>query len=203
MQFSVILIAAATLGIDYGWQPLEDGQLEYIIQIEPELLSAMRQGEEVVSELTGDVRGVRRFRIKIGNDPLPREGQMLLVADDPPQRLPKASDVGKPIRPVSVDEQTKSQTRLNAGGKRSDGASGESPPNHSLDTEPEKPWIWLTVTLLGLFVSIGANAYLGWIMLAIRRQYHQVVADFENNPSPKRSRGTGSVIGTPSPARRP
>ncbi len=130
MQFSMVLVAAATLGIDYGWQPLDDGQLEYIIQIKPELLSAMQQGEDVFSELLPEVRGVRRIRVKIGNDPLPRLGSMPEIDDDSPA-----------------------------------------------DEAPDKPWFWLTAALVGLFVSLSANVYQGWIMLAIRRQYHKVVAE--------------------------
>lgn len=177
MQFSVVLIAAATLGTDYGWQPLDDGQLEYIIQIDPAFVAAMQRGQDVTSELDPRIRGVRRFRIKIGSDPLPQVGVMPLIVDDPPKPLPNTTDGGKPIQTVSADERIGKNTNPENKGNESDATSDESQTAPSSDTEPEKPWIWLTAALLGLFVSLGANVYLGWIMLAIRRQYHKVVSE--------------------------
>ena len=75
MQGLAIVLAAASLGVDYGWQTTDDGALEYIIQIEPELLIALQKGEAIVSEIHPDAAGVRRFRIQIGSQPLPRVGK--------------------------------------------------------------------------------------------------------------------------------
>jgi len=75
MQGLAIVLAAASLGVDYGWQTTDDGTLEYIIQIEPELLIALQKGEPIVSEIHPDAAGVRRFRIQIGSQPLPRVGK--------------------------------------------------------------------------------------------------------------------------------
>ena len=72
MQGLAILLAATSLGVDYGWQPAEDGNLEYIIQIEPELIAALQKGEAIISEIDPEVRNVRRFRIQIGSGPVPR-----------------------------------------------------------------------------------------------------------------------------------
>jgi hypothetical protein len=36
--------------------------------------------------------------------------------------------------------------------------------------EPAKPWLPLTLTILGLFASLGANVFLGWIAWGFRRQ---------------------------------
>jgi hypothetical protein len=43
------------------------------------------------------------------------------------------------------------------------------------DTPPEKPkpsgpWMPMTLTLFGLFASLGANVYLGWIVWGLRRR---------------------------------
>jgi hypothetical protein len=46
--------------------------MEYIIQIEPELLAALQKGEAIISEIHPDATGIRRFRIQIGSAPLPR-----------------------------------------------------------------------------------------------------------------------------------
>lgn len=86
MNGFTLLIATALLGVDYGWQPTSDGQLEYIIQLEPVTLIALREGQEIVSQVDPLVRGVRRFRIRVGSDVVPRLGTL------PPDNLvPTAS----------------------------------------------------------------------------------------------------------------
>ncbi|MEN6452548.1 MAG: hypothetical protein ABFC96_18820, partial [Thermoguttaceae bacterium] len=37
-------------------------------------------------------------------------------------------------------------------------------------SEPSKPWLPMTLTLIGLFASLGANAFLGWLVAGMRRQ---------------------------------
>ncbi len=66
MMPATCLLAAAVLGVDVGWQPLPGGGMEYIIQIEPELLEALRRGEVVVSQVPPQVKDVRQYRIVIG-----------------------------------------------------------------------------------------------------------------------------------------
>ena len=41
--------------------------------------------------------------------------------------------------------------------------------------QPAKPWRPLTLTLLGLFASIGANFFLGWIAWGFRRRCQTTV----------------------------
>lgn len=73
MMHCALLLSAASLGVDYGWQHTDDGSLEYIIQLEPALLEALAAGEPILSEVHPDARGVTRFRILVGSDQLPRE----------------------------------------------------------------------------------------------------------------------------------
>lgn len=100
MNGIVILMSMAALGVDYGWQPGRDGQLEYIVQIEPELLESLQRGAEIVSEIHPDARGVRRFRIRVGTGPLPRLGRTRpessparLSTTDSPGAFPAAGGV--------------------------------------------------------------------------------------------------------------
>lgn len=88
MHGLALLLAAASVGVDYGWQPGADGAMEYIIQLEPELISALQKGEAIISEIHPDARGVRRFRIQIGTDPLPRSA--------PPPTTPVEGPAEKP-----------------------------------------------------------------------------------------------------------
>ena len=72
MNLTTWMLAAAVLGVDVGWQPLPGGGMEYIIQIEPELLDALRRGEVVVSQVPPQVKDVRQYRIVVGRGRLPR-----------------------------------------------------------------------------------------------------------------------------------
>jgi|GEM_PF-5945029 len=73
MQTLAILLTTAALGVDFGWQGQEDGQTEYIIQIEPELIESLAEGQEITSEIHPEAGDVRRFSIRIGTGPVPRE----------------------------------------------------------------------------------------------------------------------------------
>jgi hypothetical protein len=74
MNGIAFLIAIAASGVDYGWQPAKDGQLEYIIQIEPVTVYALGEGQDIVSQIDPYVRFVRRFRLRVGNALVPRVG---------------------------------------------------------------------------------------------------------------------------------
>ena len=83
MNGMLLLVAATSVGIDFGWEPGDDGQLEYIIQIEPSLLEVMKSGAVLSSEVFPDAPRVRRFRIQVGTDALPREGGTPAPAEPP------------------------------------------------------------------------------------------------------------------------
>lgn len=95
MSGLLFLVAAASIGIDYGWQPGDDGRLEYIIQIEPSLLGALKPGTVLSSEIHPDARGVRRFRVQVGTDELPRDCGMP-TSGQPPLGLDVSADSGEP-----------------------------------------------------------------------------------------------------------
>jgi hypothetical protein len=104
------LLAASTVGIETGWQPIEADQLEYIIRIEPQLIEAMRRGEPVTSEIPPQLRDVRRYRIVIGGgesggEALPR----IDLPQPPPNELESSperttSDEADPGESVNTSE---------------------------------------------------------------------------------------------------
>lgn len=71
MNALMILVATAAVGVDVGWQPLSDGGVEYIIQIEPQLLDTLAKDHDLSSDLPTGL-DVRRFRITVGTAQLPR-----------------------------------------------------------------------------------------------------------------------------------
>lgn len=82
MNSAIVLIAMSVVGVDYGWEDTANGEQEYIIQLEPELLDKLRDGEVVTSEVLPEVKGVRRFRIQVGTGALPRGNPTVNVADE-------------------------------------------------------------------------------------------------------------------------
>jgi len=69
----MLLVAAAALAVDYGYQVDAKGDVEYIIQIEPELVDALKTGEPLVSEIPPQLNNVRRVIIRVGRAPLPNQ----------------------------------------------------------------------------------------------------------------------------------
>lgn len=104
---AVLLMAATTLvGIDVGYQPLPEGGVEYIIQIEPQLLDRLAKGEDLESAVPPEL-DVRRYRITVGNAILPRELPTSSPARpstgfDPPKR-PSLSEPARPLDKSPLD----------------------------------------------------------------------------------------------------
>jgi len=104
---SLFLIVAALL-TDFGWQTTPGGEVEFVIQIEPELLDELRQGKEIVSEIPDDLQHVRRFRIRVGDSPVPREKlppradadetqrSALSISDDPQNEPSSNTQINEP-----------------------------------------------------------------------------------------------------------
>ena len=90
MTGALLILAATTMGIEVGWQPLSDGGVEYIIQIEPDLLPLLADNQDITSEVPADL-DVRRYRITVGTGKVQRD-KGRRAANRPPA-LP-ATDAG-------------------------------------------------------------------------------------------------------------
>ena len=91
----LILAAAATLGVEVGWQPLAEGGHEYTIQLEPQLLDVLKRGSDIVSEVPPQLE-IRRYRVTIGTGRLARiDGQPPRIAQ-PEEQSPKPGAAGPP-----------------------------------------------------------------------------------------------------------
>lgn len=173
MNTLVMCIALVAGGIDAGWERRPEGGMEYIIQLNPETLESLQSGTPLQSDVQPSAGEVRSFRIVVGAKQLPREEPPTQFAvpklpqpkEQPPAVAPNAltpGPDGKPIheqRTVFID---------------SDAPTSKPQTEPTADVQPEqpaKPWVPLTLTLLGLFASVGANAYLGWITWELRRRF--------------------------------
>lgn len=84
MSAVLVLVCSAALGIEVGWRPLPDGGLEYLVQIEPELLETLREGQVLQSDVPPQLRDIRRWRISVGRGRLPRQEIAPAAAEAPP-----------------------------------------------------------------------------------------------------------------------
>lgn len=73
MNALALILATAAVGVDYGWHRTAEGEWEYIIQIEPGLVETLVNGQALVSQMPAELRGVRRFRVQIGEGEIPRD----------------------------------------------------------------------------------------------------------------------------------
>ena len=110
----ITLLLIATIGVDVGWKPVENGELEYIIQIAPDQLRSFKAGDVIEVGVRPMLRPVRRYRIIVGTDPLPRQTarpEITTVVPDPKEEGPPqtvSNDAGllKIPSPAGVDPQS-------------------------------------------------------------------------------------------------
>jgi len=143
---AVFGVPAVAPAIESAYVPAEGGGSEYLLRVEPDLV---RHGlpHPLTSELGGEMRDVRRVRI--------------YVADAWPPNVERAvADAAR--RP------TASLTAASlAGGVATAAVDGAVPGTAS------HSWPLLIGSLLTLFMSLGANAYLGLLLAGMRQRYHR------------------------------
>jgi len=194
----VLCLATALVGLDTTFQPLPDGQgTLYWIQIEPGLLATLQAGEPLESYIPPRAGQVRAFRITMGSGELPVEvpppAQARLpdpVSPTPPDPIDPAlppPDVPGPFQPdpgsqhIDVHQAGHSETidmlPSPPSGPNQETTVEDAPEQaDSLSEESSRPWALLTLTLFGLFASLGANGFLVWVATDFRRRYRALVA---------------------------
>lgn len=65
MNGIALLLMAATLGVEYDWQALDDGQIEYSLIVEPDFIAALGEGSEIRSSVPDVLESVQRLCIRI------------------------------------------------------------------------------------------------------------------------------------------
>ena len=80
------MLAMTATAVDYGWQPLEGGGIEYVIRLEPGSIESLRAGQDIASELPPDLAGLKSFRITFipGEPPPPAKPQEPTLAPTEP-----------------------------------------------------------------------------------------------------------------------
>jgi hypothetical protein len=146
----LLVLSAWTVLIDYGWQPAGGGGLEYIVQVQPDLIDDFR-AQGFSSEIPPQVQDIRRIRIVVGDKKLPREG---------------ATDIG--------GESSKGGEKRTARYLADTSTSGNSG-----DAETGQPILWgldeLQLTQIGLALAIAAVVFLIFVHMGTRARYRELL----------------------------
>jgi hypothetical protein len=67
MNGLAVLLCAAALGVEHNWRTTEEGQLEYVLQVEPTFLTSLQQGQAVTSKLPSTAKEVHRLCLRIAS----------------------------------------------------------------------------------------------------------------------------------------
>ncbi|MGO9112318.1 MAG: hypothetical protein ACLP9L_24070 [Thermoguttaceae bacterium] len=88
MSPTLTCLALALVGVDLGYRPASNGGAEFIIQINPATLQALRPGEPIGIDVPREAQGMRpsHFSITLGNEQLPHE--VPIAGSSPPATLP-------------------------------------------------------------------------------------------------------------------
>jgi len=187
MQSAILGVSLCLLGVDVGWRPIETGGVEYIIQIDPQELNLIRR-EGAESSVPVDVKDIRRHRIVIGTDKLPRIAPPPEGPSAPPfgsfrepgkpgtsskVTLPGWPPAGAPKESAGEVKQEgpDAKPKKAAGGKAA--TENKAPPSGK--PEETTGWSWPLGLLLGLLGSLGGNVYLGWITWETRARYRALL----------------------------
>lgn len=104
MSAIIVCLSAAVLGVDYGWQPVAGGGIEYIIQIEPELLDSLKNGHDLFSDLPAAARNIRSYRITVGAGRLPHHGEPLPAPADKATLIGASAEAPAPAADVDLTQ---------------------------------------------------------------------------------------------------
>lgn len=183
MHTLLLCVATAVVGIEAGWQRLPEGGMQYIIQIEPQALDALRAGEPIESYIPREAGEIRSYRLIVGgNKTLPRDtppAPPAVTKAAEPKRSDRPPPAAVPPQPLMPDPGSRSlpehQTVYEQPPKTTAAAKpSPKPPAEPAAEKPAAPWLPLSLTLFGLIASLSANVFLGWITFDARQRLRKV-----------------------------
>jgi hypothetical protein len=156
----VLCLSAVIVGINVGWQPLQEGGTEYIIQLDPQSLEALKSGEPIQSDVLPGAGDVRSYKIILGTEKPPR------INPHQKSPLPRTLMPDSAVKPLTAG----SAAYIEPADGSAKSEAGPQNQSQAKNEEPAKPWMPLILVSLGLFVSLGGNVYLTWIFADLRRR---------------------------------
>lgn len=145
MLVELVMSVAAVLaaGIEAAYVPVEEGGGDYLVRVEPDLVRGGNP-HQFTSDVPADARDVRRVRIYVADTWPPAVERSVIEAAKRPRR---AAPVAATSARIAAADATTPAARA------------------------DRPWGWLIGSLIALFLSLGANAYLGMLLAAMRQRY--------------------------------
>jgi hypothetical protein len=142
------LAALLLTGIEAAYVPVDEGGGDYLVRVEPDLVQG-GSPYHFTSDVPADSRDVRRVRIYVADAWPPAVERSVIEAAKRPRRMAS----------VAVASARPAESPLAAAGMAA--TTGNA----------ERPWGWLIGSLIALFLSLGANAYLGMLLGSMRQRY--------------------------------
>jgi hypothetical protein len=147
----VLLAGLLVMGIEAAYVPTDGGGGEYLVRVEPDLVRSATSPYTLTSDVPADARDIRRVKVFVADSWPPAVERSVAEAARRPRVAP-TSTAANPLPPrVGGIEEV---SRAEAGGATA-----------------AKPWPLLIGSLLTLFLSLGANAYLGLLLASMRQRY--------------------------------
>ena len=143
MLFDLVVMMAGVLamGIEAAYVPAEEGGGEYLVRVEPDLVRGANP-YQFTSDVPADARDVRRVKIYVADVWPPAVERSVVEASRRPRVAPVAVAAGTGLPAVDP-----------------------------VAVKDARSWGWLPASLVGLFTSLGLNAYLGILLESMRRRY--------------------------------
>ena len=85
MNGLAVMLCVSVLGVQQTWRTTQEGQLEYVLQVEPTFLASLEQGETITSKLPATAKEVHRLCLRIS------AGDLKKVPQRTPELPPLAS----------------------------------------------------------------------------------------------------------------
>ncbi len=178
----ILLLAASAVGINYGYEPLPEGGMKYIIQFHlDELEEAQKVGKDLESDIPSQVGDVRSISIRLGTGPIPRENAPSKADSNFPaskqeSRKPETAAMPPPLLQSPQGKPLATQTSFNepAMKVKTTPETNSATASLSLAGELSRPWPLIGILLL-LFTSLGGNCYLIWIFAELRKRHRTLL----------------------------
>ncbi len=75
MNGLAVMLCVSLLGVQQTWRTTQEGQLEYVLQVEPTFLASLEQGESITSNLPASAKEVHRLCLRFSAGDLKRVKQ--------------------------------------------------------------------------------------------------------------------------------
>ncbi len=184
--FSILFAAAAAL-VDFGWQPLDEGGHEYIVQVPPEQFDLVKSSSEgFESYVPPGVTDIRRIRIVIGNAKLPRDAEVLNAASktDSVKNTEHATantsarpSLGESVAPADQTSEPRTAAYRNATVALEPSSVG-SISGSDLPAQYASTMFGidvLTLSQIGLSAAIGLAAFVIFLHVGLRSRYRALL----------------------------